>query len=66
MLTSEEFKRTMQRIYDTYEPEEGVNNKKYDPEMCHRAMDHMMAQLLCDLGYEDGIDIFRKAMRWYA
>ena len=71
MLTPEEFKNTMQRILDRWEPSEERFRKAHfvdphDPEMCHRTMDNLMAKLLCDLGYEDGIDIFKKALKWYA
>lgn len=71
MLTPEEFKNVMQKTLDKWEPEdEFCGSKRYiyphDPEMCHRTMDHIMSRLLCDLGYEEGIDIFRKAIKWYA
>ena len=71
MLTPEEFKNVMQKTLDRWEPEEEFWGRKryvdpHDPEMCHIAMDNIMSQLLCDLGYEEGIDIFHKAIKWYA
>lgn len=37
-----------------------------DPEKYHIKMDELMADLLRDLGYEKGIDIFDKVTLWYA
>lgn len=57
MLTPEEFKHVMTLIADDYDG---------DPETAHELMDAMMVELLSDLGYKDGIDIFHKAMKWYS
>lgn len=57
MFTPEEFKRTMALIADDYEG---------DPETAHGLTDAMMVELLSDLGYKDGVDVFLKTTRWYA
>ena len=37
-----------------------------DTEGAHCDMDKLMCTLLTDLGYSEGIDIFRKTKKWYA
>ena len=57
MLTPEEFKNSMALIVYEY---------GRDPETAHRMMDELMASMLSSLGYNDGIDIFNRTMKWYA
>lgn len=50
ILTPEEFKTEMQKIYDLHEP---------DLEAVHCEMDTLMCNLLVGLGYGEGIAIFQ-------
>lgn len=59
VMTPEEFKIEMQKIHDEYKD-------KDDPESCHIYMDRLMCDLLIDLGYWEGIDIFENTYKWYA
>ena len=38
----------------------------YDMEVCHRMMDQLMCEMLRNLGFEEGIDIFESTPKWYA
>ena len=55
--TPEEFKTQMQKIRDTVGGDE---------EVAHADMDDLMAKVLVELGYHDGIAIFDKQAKWYA
>lgn len=37
-----------------------------DIEVRHKVMDDLMCKILCQLGYGDGIDVFKKTPKWYA
>jgi len=37
-----------------------------DFEQSHSAMDDLMAKVLVELGYGEGVAIFRKQKKWYA
>lgn len=37
-----------------------------DIEMRHRTMDHLMTSVLRELGYGEGVKIFKEARKWYA
>lgn len=39
---------------------------QYDEEDMHRDMDNIMCNLLRDLGYGKGIDIFEDTPKWYS
>ena len=52
-----EFKSRMQRLSEDYAD---------DPEILHREADNLICQLLSDLGYGEGIDIYNKMDIWYA
>ena len=54
-MTKEEFKERMQAIAD-----------KRDTEGGHIEADDLMCELLKDLGYGEGVDIFEKMNKWYA
>ena len=55
--TPEEFAAQMQEIRDTIGGDE---------EVAHAKMDDLMAKVLVELGYRDGIAIFYKQGKWYA
>lgn len=57
MMTPEEFKNKMELVNEEY------NN---DNEEKHVHMDNLMCDLLSSIGYEEGIDIFIDADKWYA
>lgn len=57
MTTPEEFAEQMQKIRDTMGG---------DAEIAHGKMDDLMAKVLVELGYRDGIAIFDKQEKWYA
>lgn len=40
---------------------------KYDScEMTHIKMDELMCELLKELGYEKGVEVFERAPKWYS
>lgn len=55
--TPEEFAAQMQEIRNTVGGDE---------EAAHSEMDSLMAKVLVELGYRDGIAIFDKQEKWYA
>ena len=54
-MTPEEFKKAMQKIDD-----------RGDKEYGHMEADELMCDLLEELGYGEGVDIFRQMSKWYA
>lgn len=56
-MTQEEFKTEMEEL---------ATSDRLDEEERHRAMDHLMCEVLRSLGYGDGIDIFDNTAKWYA
>ena len=56
-ITPEEFAKRMQEIHDRYLDDE---------EVVHSEMDDLMCELLRQLGYGEGIDIFDNTHKWYA
>jgi len=56
-MTSEEFAIAMREIY----PEDG----DYDTETAHGDADALMEDVLIDLGYREGIEIFQDADKFY-
>lgn len=56
-MSPEEFTKEMRECF----PAEG-----YDEEGAHSAADHIMCDLLRELGYNEGVEIFEKADKWYA
>ena len=63
ITTPEEFAARMQKAYDECCNEDGDID---DEEYVHRAMDYEMCQLLIEMGYEEGVKIFRATPKWYA
>lgn len=57
MMTPEEFWLKMCTII--------IKNDGYE-ETTHIEMDNLMCDLLCGLGYEKGIEVFRRAPKWYS
>ena len=60
-MTPDEFKLEMIHIYG-----EVPEDEHYNEEKAHILADKVLCQLLCELGYGDGIDVFKQASRWYA
>jgi len=56
IMTPEEFAEYMQYLHD-------LNS---DQEQTHIRMDALMCELLRNLGYEKGIEIFDKTSKWYS
>lgn len=55
-MTPEEFAKRMNYL---------VVSNPGDPEGFHMAADTLMENVLIQLGYKDGIDIFAKTKKWY-
>jgi len=69
VITPEEFAFKMQVYIDTEENAESSHQylyNKYDKEDMHRDMDNLMCKVLKSLGYEEGVTIFEKALKWYS
>ena len=59
LLTSKErFKRKMKEICD--------DSGEFDREIAHFDADELMMELLKELGYSEGVEIFDKMPKWYA
>ena len=58
-ITPEVFAERMRNIQELY-------SDYHDTEERHQAMDRLMCELLQELGYGEGIDIFEKTNKWYA
>ena len=56
-MTKEEFAREMQDI---------VDKVGWDIEKAHSQMDDLMCQMLRELGYDTGVDIFEVQEKWCA
>ena len=56
-MTPEEFKRKMMKLHEEY---------KDDEELVHVYMDHLLCEVLEDLGYAEGIAIYKSEPKWYA
>lgn len=54
-----EFAFEMRSICDEYKGD-------MDTEMRHIKMDQLMCQVLTDLGYAEGVKVFKEADKWYA
>ena len=42
------------------------NEKWYDQEDFHREADSLMCDLLSELGYSQGVEVFRNTPKWYS
>lgn len=54
-MTPKEFAEKMQSIVD-----------EKNTELGHIEMDDLMCELLKSLGYEEGVEIFDNALKWYS
>ena len=54
-MTPKEFAEKMQLIVD-----------EENTELGHIEMDNLMCELLKSLGYEEGVEIFDNALKWYS
>lgn len=43
-----------------------VNVERYDEESGHYKMDQLMCRVLRELGYGEGVKIFKRVPKWYA
>lgn len=70
IMTPEEFAKAMRKISDKLNaPIMSVfctESTHYDEEDAHLEMDGIMADLLRQLGYGEGIDIFKNTNKWYS
>lgn len=64
IMTPEEFAKAMKKASDNLNDPTG--HPYYDEEYAHSKMDGIMADLLRQLGYGEGIDIFENTNKWYS
>ena len=64
IMTPEEFAKVMKKASDNLNDPTG--HPYYDEEDAHSKMDGIMADLLRQLGYGEGIDIFENTNKWYS
>lgn len=62
VITPEEFKARMERIAEKLYAREDY----FDQEMAHVEADGLMCEVLEQLGYSAGIDVFDSMPKWYA
>lgn len=63
IMAPEEFAKKMKKISDNLKYQ---NDAYYDEEDAHMQMDDLMSDLLRQLGYGEGIDIFDNTSKWHA
>lgn len=63
IMTPEEFAKKMKKISDNLKYQ---NDAYCNEEDAHMQMDDLMSDLLRQLGYGEGIDIFDNTSKWYA
>ena len=64
-MSPDEFKERMQKASEiTYTFTTGLT--QFDAESAHSEGDDLMCQVLRELGYGEGIDIFEQMEKWYA
>lgn len=56
IMTPEEFWFKMCTLNTIYDNEEDT----------HIAMDKLICDLLCELGYEKGVEVFKRTPKWYS
>ena len=64
IMTPEEFAKAMKKASDNLNDTTG--HPYYDEEDAHSKMDGIMADLLRQLGYGEGIDIFENTNKWHS
>lgn len=62
VITPEEFKARMERIAEKLHAREDY----YDQECAHEEADALMCEVLEQLGYSAGIEVFDFMPKWYA
>lgn len=60
-MTPEEFEQAMKKIF-----EKEINPMYGDTEQEHYDADLLMCKVLVDLGYDRGVEWFKKMNKWYA
>ena len=60
MITAEEFSERMKSI------RANLAAFEYDEEIAHSCADSLMMETLTELGYGEGVEIFRNMPKWYA
>ena len=53
----EEFYKQMQELHERFDGDE---------EAAHVMMDRLIGKVLVELGYQEGVDVFRNQCKWYA
>lgn len=69
VMTPDEFAEKMRELIEkhTHEIEFfGKDTPYLDPEECHPEMDHLLCEVLTQLGYGEGVEIFRNTQKWYS
>ena len=61
-ISPEEFKKKMKEL----QIKEDTRGTYFDREQMHIAMDELMCEVLRDLGYSEGVEIFENTGKWYA
>ncbi len=56
-ITPEEFYKQMKELHEKFGEDE---------EVAHSMMDDMICKVLMELGYQEGVDVFRNQAKWYA
>lgn len=56
IMTPEEFWFKMCTLNTIYDNEEDI----------HIAMDKLICDLLCELGYKKGVEVFKRTPKWYS
>lgn len=67
-ITPEEFTEGMRKMMDLYNDfiSHGRSYEfKYDVESLHVDMDNLLCEVLTNLGYGEGVKIFKAAPKWY-
>jgi hypothetical protein len=57
-MTPDEFATEMKILFP--------DDEDYDVEGSHSTADDIMCDILIELGYTEGVEIFKKARKWYA
>ena len=64
--TPKTFAREMARLADMLDHREDFSGWYIDEETTHIMVDELMCDILRELGYGEGVDIFEKMPKWYA
>lgn len=62
VINPEEFAKEMKNLQEKLNTEDLY----FEKEQVHKEMDNLMCELLIELGYEKGINIFKDTPKWYA